>query len=171
MSTVSNPAQARVYPMSAPSDDRRFTLGLVFAVVQVLIDAGYPPITAGGDLVALQQALYGFLYLPKPSRTVGESRDGIAATALSALVTIGMLDDEVADALISLWDRVDRLTPIELDAIRAAVAEPHPSDDGGLAERFLERQRQQRLAAKLAAEAGDGEPAVLDAVDQLDGAR
>ncbi|MEV6851376.1 hypothetical protein [Actinoplanes sp. NPDC051411] len=62
--TVPNPAHNRAYPMPAPADDRRFSLGLVFAVAQVLVDHGFPPITAGGDLVALQQALYGFLYAP-----------------------------------------------------------------------------------------------------------
>lgn len=62
MSTVPNPAHDRVYPLPAPADDRRFTLGLVFDVAAVLTDHGFPPITSGGDLVALQQVLYGFLY-------------------------------------------------------------------------------------------------------------
>lgn len=76
MSTVPNPARERAYPMPAPADDHRFTLGLVFAVIQVLTDAGYPPITAGGDLVALQQALYGFLYRPA-SHTADQVREVI----------------------------------------------------------------------------------------------
>jgi len=117
--------------MSAPVDDRRFTLGLVFAVAAVLAEAGYPPITSGGDLVSLQQRLYGFLYLPKPARGAEESRGDLAEHALSTLVTIGMLDSEAADALISLWERRDRLTAIELDAIRAAVAEPVSETDDG----------------------------------------
>lgn len=67
MSTVPSPAQERTYPLPAPAEDSRFTLGLVFDVGQVLVDHGYPPITAGGDLVALQQALYRFLYRPAPA--------------------------------------------------------------------------------------------------------
>jgi hypothetical protein len=51
--------------MQAPDEDRRFTFGLTIDVAKVLAEHGYEPITDGGDLVALQQALYGFLYAPK----------------------------------------------------------------------------------------------------------
>jgi hypothetical protein len=64
MSTVPTPAQNRDYPVPAPVSDSRFTFGLTIDVARVLADHGYPPITAGGDLVALQQALFGFLYAP-----------------------------------------------------------------------------------------------------------
>lgn len=94
----------------------------------------------------------------RPSSSIEESRDRLVETALSGLITIGMITKEVADALISLWARCDHLTPVELDAIRAAVEFPK-GDDRGLSERFLEeRQQQARLAAELerekAAEAG-----------------
>lgn len=62
MSTVPNPAQPRTYPLPAPTDDRRFTLGLVFDVARVLADHGFPEIASGGDLVGLQQALFNFTY-------------------------------------------------------------------------------------------------------------
>ncbi|WP_433361889.1 hypothetical protein ACQPZX_29335 [Actinoplanes sp. CA-142083] len=60
--TVPNPAQERVYPLDPPDDDRRFTLGLIFTIGQVLANAGYPEVRSGGDLVALQQAIFNFLY-------------------------------------------------------------------------------------------------------------
>jgi hypothetical protein len=69
-------------------------------------------------------------------RTLAESRDSLAVTGLSALITVGMISQESADALLSLWRRGDHLTPVELDAISSGAA-----DDGGLAEQFLERRR------------------------------
>jgi len=74
--TLPSPAQERIYPLPAPPSDRRFTLGMIFAVAQILVDHGYPRITAGGDLVALQQALYGFLYAT-PTRTVEKARGSV----------------------------------------------------------------------------------------------
>lgn len=62
MATVPTPAHDRTYPIPAPVDDPRFTFGLTIDVARVLAEHGYPPITAGGDLVALQQSLFGFLY-------------------------------------------------------------------------------------------------------------
>lgn len=53
----------RAYPIRPrPDDDPRFTFGLTLDVAKVLTDHGYPPITAGRDLLELQQALYRFLY-------------------------------------------------------------------------------------------------------------
>ncbi|MEU4421270.1 hypothetical protein AB0F81_11640 [Actinoplanes sp. NPDC024001] len=52
----------RIYPMPAPDDDARFTYGLLFDVVKVLERHGYDRPETGGDLVALQQSLFGFLY-------------------------------------------------------------------------------------------------------------
>lgn len=75
--------------------------------------------------------------VPDRPRTYAESRDRLAVTSLSALITVGMISKESADALLSLWRRHDRLTPVELDAIRAV-------DDSGFAERFLEQRRQHR---------------------------
>lgn len=179
--TVPNPAQERVYPLTAPADDRRFSLGLTFDVAKVLTEHGFPEITSGGDLVALQQTLYGFLYRApeqpdaanyrdgyatgyvdcvvekakmaaeseRPSSSLEESRDRLVVSSLSALITIGMIDKESADALVSLWRRRDHLTPVELDAIRAAAAGGPPvGDDGGFAEEFLQQQRAARRAAK-----------------------
>lgn len=57
-------AEERAYPLPRPEsgDDPRFTLGLVVDVSEVLAAHGYPPVKAGGDLVELRQALFGFLY-------------------------------------------------------------------------------------------------------------
>ncbi|MET8147674.1 hypothetical protein ACIBSW_07085 [Actinoplanes sp. NPDC049668] len=52
----------RIYPMPAPAHDNRFTHGLLADAVRLLAAHGYPRPTAGPDLVALQQALFGFLY-------------------------------------------------------------------------------------------------------------
>ena len=52
----------RIYPMPAPEDDVRFTYGLLSDVVNVLVRHGYERPEAGGDLAALQQSLFGFLY-------------------------------------------------------------------------------------------------------------
>lgn len=52
----------RTYPLPAPTDDPRFTMGLLIDVVKVLEQHGYPQITHGLDLVDLQQALFSFLY-------------------------------------------------------------------------------------------------------------
>ena len=59
--------QPRVYPVPKPPEgdtDPRFTYGLMFDVARVLVEHGYPPVTAGGDLVELQQALFRFCYGP-----------------------------------------------------------------------------------------------------------
>lgn len=82
-------------------------------------------------------------------QTYAESRERLVVTSLSALITVGMISQESADALISLWRRGDHLTPVELDAISSGAA-----DDGGLAEQFLERRRQ----AVAASRRGDNEP-------------
>jgi hypothetical protein len=52
----------RIYPMAAPEQDSRFTYGLLFDAVKLLEKHGYPRPTKGPDLVALQEALFGFLY-------------------------------------------------------------------------------------------------------------
>lgn len=57
MSTVQ-----RTYPLAAPADDPRFTIGLLADVIRVLTEHGYPPVNSGGDVVELQMALFGFLY-------------------------------------------------------------------------------------------------------------
>jgi methyl coenzyme M reductase alpha subunit len=58
----------RAYPIRPqPEDDSRFTFGLTADVIKVLESHGYPPVKNGLDIVALQQALYRFLY-------VGEER-------------------------------------------------------------------------------------------------
>jgi len=55
---------ARAYPIRPrPDEDPRFTIGLALDVAKVLKDHGYPPVTAGLDIVDLQQALYRFLYV------------------------------------------------------------------------------------------------------------
>lgn len=64
MSTLPNTSGPRAYPITSPPADRRFTLGLVFAVADVLAEHGFPRVQTGGDLVALQQTLYSFIYAP-----------------------------------------------------------------------------------------------------------
>ncbi len=56
----------RVFPLPRPDDDPRFTFGLLVDVRDVLAAHGYPAEQAtGGDLAALQQALFRFLYAAK----------------------------------------------------------------------------------------------------------
>ena len=56
-----------VYPIARPTsgDDARFCLGLAYDIAQVVAGYGYPPITCGGDLRRLQQALFTFIYQHK----------------------------------------------------------------------------------------------------------
>lgn len=57
---------ARLYPMPAPPYDSRFTYGLLADAAKLLERHGYPRPTGGGDLVALQEALFRFLYALTP---------------------------------------------------------------------------------------------------------
>lgn len=59
----------RLYPLPRPDDDPRFTLGLALDVAGVLHRHGHPEITAGLDVVDLQQALFRFLYGPPADTT------------------------------------------------------------------------------------------------------
>lgn len=54
----------RTYPLDAPADDPRFTFGLALDVAAVLVEHGYPDLASGLDIVALEQALFAFLYRP-----------------------------------------------------------------------------------------------------------
>ncbi len=55
----------RAYPIRPePEDDPRFSFGLTHDVAEVLVRHGYPPVTAGADLVELQLSLFRFLYGP-----------------------------------------------------------------------------------------------------------
>jgi hypothetical protein len=54
----------RTYPLDAPADDPRFSFGLALDVAEVLAKHGYPELASGLDVVALEQALFGFLYRP-----------------------------------------------------------------------------------------------------------
>ncbi|GIE79059.1 hypothetical protein Aph02nite_50090 [Actinoplanes philippinensis] len=60
-------AEPAVYPMPAPGDDARFTVGLTIDVGKVLTEHGYPPIRSGADYVRLQSALFDFLYTLTPA--------------------------------------------------------------------------------------------------------
>ena len=55
---------AHRYPIPAPDNDPRFTLGLVLDVADVLQQHGFPRIGSDnpGDYAELQQALFQFLY-------------------------------------------------------------------------------------------------------------
>jgi len=58
----------RVYPITPrPEADFRFMFGLALDVAEVLKQHGFPSVASGGDMVALQQALFGFLYGPAES--------------------------------------------------------------------------------------------------------
>lgn len=52
----------RAYPLPRTETDPRFNMGLTIDVIKVLEDHGYPAIHQGGDVVRLQEALFGFLY-------------------------------------------------------------------------------------------------------------
>lgn len=54
------------YPLPQADDDPRFTFGLVLDVAELLVTHGYPRPAAGADWVELQQALFRFLYSPRP---------------------------------------------------------------------------------------------------------
>ena len=65
---------APVYPLPRPADtDNRFSLGLALDIVAVLTRHGYPPITAGVDLIRLQQAIFGLIY--QHNNTSGQPLD------------------------------------------------------------------------------------------------
>lgn len=53
----------RRYPLPKAEGDDRFTIGLILEVAELLATHGYPRVTEGVDLVRLQQALFGFLYV------------------------------------------------------------------------------------------------------------
>lgn len=66
MTTAEASTRARgTYPLPAPTDDPRFSFGLLLEVAAALTAAGYPELTAT-DLVELQQALLRFLYANPP---------------------------------------------------------------------------------------------------------
>jgi hypothetical protein len=71
MTTTTAPAVTARYPISRPAcgDDPRFCLGLAYDTAQVLTHYGFPPITEGGDLSRLQQALFTFIYQQKRYRS------------------------------------------------------------------------------------------------------
>lgn len=52
----------RVYPLPRTENDPRFIVGLAIDVSSVLVKHGYYRVRSDGDLAALQQALFGFLY-------------------------------------------------------------------------------------------------------------
>ncbi|WP_433298971.1 hypothetical protein ACQP2F_44960 [Actinoplanes sp. CA-030573] len=54
--------EQRVYPLPRPDADRRFTFGLLIDIAEQFTKHGYPRPIHSRDLVALQQALFRFLY-------------------------------------------------------------------------------------------------------------
>jgi hypothetical protein len=52
------------YPLPRPANnaDTRFSLGLASDIATVLTRHGYPPLTAGADLIHPQQALFDLIY-------------------------------------------------------------------------------------------------------------
>jgi hypothetical protein len=61
------PTGAPVYPITrlAAGDGARFSVGLALDVAAVLHRHGYPPVTAGADLVRLQATLFNLIYQEK----------------------------------------------------------------------------------------------------------
>lgn len=57
----------RCYPLPRPEhgNDPRFCFGLAYDIAKVLAAYGYPPITASGDLLHLQQHLFRAIYQQK----------------------------------------------------------------------------------------------------------
>jgi hypothetical protein len=151
MSTVPKPAQSRTYPLGRLADDPRFTLGLVIDIIKVLTGHGFPPITAGGDIVQLQLALFGFLYGPAggissaepPALATAEASEQPpaerAAASMATIVELGMLSEESADALLSLWQRYDQLPPAAVEAIRT-IAEPPADEDAAAVDAVLQHR-------------------------------
>jgi len=56
------PAPAYPLPRPASDADARFSFGLALDVATVLTHHGYPALTAGADLIRIQQALFGLVY-------------------------------------------------------------------------------------------------------------
>jgi hypothetical protein len=56
----------RRFPLPRPESDPRFTIGLLLEVAKVLKDRGFPELGDDGrDLVALQEAHFGFICAPQ----------------------------------------------------------------------------------------------------------
>lgn len=58
------PTPTRAYPVPMPrngDEDPRFSMGLLYDVLRVIEDHGYPEMT-GRDMVDLQQVLFCFIY-------------------------------------------------------------------------------------------------------------
>ncbi len=68
---------ARLYPLPAPTDDNRFTFGLVLDVAAVVARHGYPKLESGDDLAELQQALFRFLYTTAAVPQTATDRPGL----------------------------------------------------------------------------------------------
>jgi hypothetical protein len=62
---MTNPTPTYPLPRPDTGADRRFTIGLVLDVADVLARHGYPPPTCGADLIRLQQALFTTIYQPQ----------------------------------------------------------------------------------------------------------
>lgn len=77
--------------------------------------------------------------------TVPNPYELLAAGDFVGAVTAYFGADEIGAALLSIWHRRDRLTPVELAVIRAVADAPQPRDDAGHAERFLERMQAARV--------------------------
>jgi hypothetical protein len=136
--TLERPAVSPgVYPLPRPEQDARFTFGLVLDVRDVLARHGYPSIVSGADLVGLQQALFGFLYVD----LAFDIRGGRQADVLlgRAEPPAEPSPEEVGEAMREYLDVVDE------DVARATDADVEPGMQRTLAEEALREQ----VAAKL----------------------
>lgn len=115
----------RAYPLPVPTEDSRFTYGLIYDIRQRLEAAGYPPLTSA-DHIQLQLALYRFLYeVPV-----------LTAEQLNAIRT--RTDREAADRLTDwereLLDRTDteELTDEERETLTNGWAEEAAAEEAEL---------------------------------------
>jgi hypothetical protein len=74
----------RAYPIDQPASDPRFTFGLALDVATVLAEHGYPELTSGLDIVALEQALFAFLYRPVSAHLGSQPAEPIGQAAVDA---------------------------------------------------------------------------------------
>ena len=135
-------AAHRNYPMAAPAEDPRFTLGLALDVAEVLRGAGYEDELTGLDLVQLQQALYRFLYTGRSeSPRAQDPVDRTGATLGDLAQRVARLEEQLAGMSGEL--RTRRLVVVDEDGVERITAGMHlvspdraelkvlaPGDDG-----------------------------------------
>lgn len=138
MSTVPNESQ-----VVRCCDSRPHTPHLTTFAPETGIENGRCPGVEADEIVAAAVEAIDHFYADTVEEalillSMWSRRDELTTAQFAQLVTALYGDDEAGSALISLWDRRDRLTAAEITAVRAMA-----NDDGGLAERYLERMHAQ----------------------------